>query len=239
MKVALVAWLALCMTLPLTAQIQRQKRKSLLNSDPEVIYLEQTLQKPIVLQVIKDAPVFSDKQGTHKIGILKGGQSVNLEAITDKVYKVRGQGARNGVAGWVAPWAFSSEIPDLPENLKALYHRQIHVQALIAAKTIAIGMRLDEVSMARGKPTKTSLRKTQTGQTGRWEYIDYEEVKNYATEVDRTTGAVYRRLVSVTRIEKSKTSVEFENDLVTAIEESEDRQGNAVQTIVPPLIFRW
>ena len=100
-------------------------------------------------------------------------------------------------------------------------------------------MTLDEVTLSRGKPTKTSLRKTATGQSGRWDFIEYEDIKNYATEIDRTTGQTYRRLVSVTRVEKGKTGVEFENDVVTAVEESEDHQGGNVRIIVPPVFFRW
>jgi hypothetical protein len=33
--------------------------------------------------------------------------------------------------------------------------------------------------------------------------------------------------------------VEFENDIVSAVVESEDRGGGNVKIIVPPLIFRW
>ena len=94
-------------------------------------------------------------------------------------------------------------------------------------------------SAAYAEPTKTSVRKTATGQSGRWDFIQYEDVKNYATEVDRTTGQTFRRLVSVTRVEKGKTAVEFENDIVTAVEESEDHQGSNVRIIVPPLVFGW
>lgn len=215
------------------------ERKSLLDSDPEVVYLERTLDKPIELRVVKAAPVYSDREGSHRLGTLKSGQSVRLEAITNKVYRVRGQGTHGGIAGWVAPWAFSSTDPEFVEHLKQLYERQIQVQALIAAKEVAVGMTLDEVSQSRGKPTKTSVRKTAEGQSGRWEYIDYEEVKNYITRVHPGTGAVYRQLASVTREEKGRTTVEFENGVITAIEESENRQGGNVRIIVPPLVFGW
>ena len=56
---------------------------------------------------------------------------------------------------------------------------------------------------------------------------------------DPATGAIYRQLSHVTQEEKSKTAVEFENGLVTAITESEDRKGGNVRIIVPPLIFGW
>ncbi len=239
MKPAILAILAACWVLPLQAQTKRPERKSLLDSDPSVVYLDQTLKRPINLKVIKEAPVFSDKEGNNRLGTLKADQSVRLEAITDRIYRVRGQGTRDGIAGWVAPWAFTSTDPDFVANLKLLYTRQIQVQGLIAAKKIAVGMTLDEVALSQGKPTKTSSRKTATGQSGRWEFIQYEDVQNFVTEIDRTTGQAYRRLVSVTRVEKSKTAVDFENDVVTAIEESEDHQGGNVQIIVPPLIFHW
>lgn len=239
MKAAMFVIIAACFALPAAAQPKRLERKSLLDSDPSVVYLGQTLSQPIKLKVIKDAPVFSDKDGSHRLGTLKADQTVLLEAMTDKIYRVRGEGTRNGVAGWVAPWAFSSNDPDFVAGFKELYERQIQVQELIATKGVAIGMTIDEVALSRGKPTKTSVRRTADGQSGIWDYIEFEDVKNYVTEIDRTTGAVYRRLASVTRVERGKTSVEFVNEVVTAIEESENRQGANVRIIVPPLIFRW
>jgi hypothetical protein len=239
MKATAAAVIVMCLILPVNAQSKRPERKSLLDSDPSVVYLGQTLGKPIELKVIKEAPVYTDKEGTHRLGTLKADQTVRLEAITEKTYRIRGQGTRDGIAGWVAPWAFSSTDPNFVANLKQLYDRQIQVQELIAAGKIAVGMTLDEVAQSRGKPTKTSLRKTAAGQSGRWDFIDYEDVKNYVTEIDRTTGQAYRRLVSVTRVEKSKTSVEFENGVVSAVEESEDNDGGNVRIIIPPLQFHW
>lgn len=239
MKLPILALVAACLIQPLQAQSRRPERKSLLDSDPSVVYLVQALKKPVELTVIKEAPVFSDKEGSHRLGTLKANQTVRLEAITDKNYRVRGQGTREGISGWVAPWAFSSTDPDFVAHLKQLYERQIMVQKLIADKQVAVGMTLEEVSICKGKPTKTNLRKTASGQSGRWEFIEYDDVKNYVTEIDRTTGQSYRRLVSVTRVEKGKLAVEFENDLVTAVEESEDHQGGNVRIIVPPLIYHW
>ncbi len=239
MKLEIFALVAASLILPAQAQLKRQERKSLLDNDPTVVYLDQTLPKPIELKVIKEAPVFSDKDGKLRLGVLKAGQTVPLEAITEKNYRVRGQGARDGIAGWVAPWAFASNDPDFVAHLRQLYDRQIQVQNLIATKQVAIGMTMDEVGLSLGKPTKTELRRTATGQSGRWEFIEYEDVKNYITEVDRNTGTAYRRLVSVTRVEAGKTAVEFTDDLVSAIEERKSNDGGDVKIIVPPLVFRW
>ena len=240
MKTALFAILALCLVIPAGAEVKPAKaRKSLLESDPDVVYLAQTIKKPIELTVIKEAPVFSDKGGVSRIGTLKAGQTLPLEEMTDKVYKVRGQGTRDAVAGWVQPSAFSSKDPDFVANLKKLYIRQIDVQALIAAKKVAIGMTLDEVALSRGKPTKTTLRRTNTGQSGTWEYIDYETLNHYTTRIDPRTGQAYRQLAYSTQEEKSKVVIEFTNDVVSAIEESEDHKGGNVRIVVPPVVFGW
>lgn len=236
MKQAMTLMLGLCLILPLAAE---SKRKSLLDSDPDVVYLAEIVKKPLKLKVVKEAPVYSSKQGHHRLGTLKAGQDVQLEAITEDVYRVRGQGTRNGIAGWVAPWAFSSNDPDFVEHLKQLYVRQIEVQGLIADKAVAVGMTLDEVNLSRGKPTKTSVRKTAEGQSGTWEYVDYDEVKNYVTRIDPVTGGVFRQLSHITRVEKGKTKLEFNDNVVTAVEESEDNRGGNVRIIVPPLVFGW
>jgi hypothetical protein len=234
---SVVAAFLLC--LPALGEVKKTERKSLLDSEPDVVYLAQAVEKPVKLTVIKEAPVFSDKSGKHRLGTLKADQIVELEAITDKIYRVRGQGTRDGIAGWVAPWAFSSKDPQFVFHLKELYDRQIQVQALIAAKQVAVGMTLSEVTRSRGKPTKTTVRKTEKGQSGSWDFVEYEEVKHYITRLDPVTGAAYRQFSHVTQTEKSRLSVEFENDVVTAIEESEDKKEGNVRIVVPPVIFGW
>lgn len=234
---SVVAAFLLCM--PALGEVKKPERKSLLDSEPDVVYLAQAVEKPVKLTVIKEAPVFSDKSGKHRLGTLKADQIVELEAITDKIYRVRGQGTRDGIAGWVAPWAFTSKDPQFVFHLKELYDRQIQVQALIAAKQVAVGMTLSEVTRSRGKPTKTTVRKTEKGQSGSWDFVEYEEVKHYITRLDPVTGAAYRQFSHVTQTEKSRLSVEFEDDVVTAIEESEDKKEGNVRIVVPPVIFGW
>jgi hypothetical protein len=238
MKSALVSALLLSLLLPLSAETKRPERKSLIDRDPDVVHLAEVVKDPIELKVAKDAAVFSDKNGKSKLGILKADQTVVLEAMTDKAYKVRGQGEKNGISGWVGPGAFSSKDPNFVENLKKLHDRQVEVEALIAEKQVAIGMTPDEVSRARGNPTKTSVKQTEKGQTGRWEYIDFEQVEHYNYRRDPVSGQVFRQLSYVTQEEKSKTVVEFENGLVSSLEESEQRRG-APKIIVPPVVFAW
>ena len=228
----------LVIALTLTLAAETKPRKSLLNSDPDVIYLTDILAEPLKLKVVKEAPVFSDKEGKHRLGFLKANQTVDLEGMTEKAYRVRGMGrTNNGIAGWVAPWAFSHPQEDFVAKLKQLYERQIAVNLIIAEKGVAIGMTLAEVEKSRGKPTKTSVRRTAKGEAGSWEYIDYDEVKHYVTRIDPISRQAFRQLSHVTREETGKTSVEFEDGLVTAIQETEDRGAGNVRIVVPPLVF--
>ena len=240
MRTALVSALLLSLFLPVSAQTKRTERKSLIDREPDVVHLAEYVKEPIELKVVKDAPVFSDKNGKNKLGILKADQTVILEAMTEKAYKVRGQGEKNGISGWVGPHAFTSaKDPNFVENLKKFHARQIEVQALIAEKQVAIGMTPEEVSMVRGTPTKTSVKQTEKGQSGRWEYIDFEQVEHYNYRRDPVSGQVFRQLSYVTQEEKNKTVIEFENGLVSALEESEQRRGAPLKIVVPPVVFSW
>ncbi|MGB1130175.1 MAG: hypothetical protein ACPG4K_08990, partial [Haloferula sp.] len=125
------------------------------------------------------------------------------------------------------------------DNLKKLYERQLEVAKLIAEGRPAIGMTVEEVGKALGKPTKTTARQTKKGRTGIWEFITYDEISHYNYVRDPLTGKVFRQLSHVTREERGKIVVEFENEVVTAIEETENDNDGGVKIIVPPIIFGW
>lgn len=240
MRTVLASLLAVFLVLPASGQLNPAKpRKSLLENDPEVVYLAQTVKTPIELTVAKESPVFSDKNGKSRIGTLRAGQKVPLEAMTAKAYMVRGKGTKHDLSGWVSPTAFTSDDPEFVAHLKQLYERQITVQQLIAEKQVAIGMTMEEVGLARGKPTKTTVRQTDKGQSGSWEFIEYKTINHYTTQIDPRTGMAYRRFAYATQEEKGKIVIEFTDGIVSAIEETEDRKGGNVRVIVPPVIFGW
>jgi hypothetical protein len=228
--------LLLLFVLPLSAQANRGERKSLLDNDPRVVYLAEMPDKQIELMIIKEAPVYSDVDGKQKLGTILANQKVKIEAITDKAYKVRGKGTRDGISGWVGPWAFASKDPQFVENLKKFYTRQLEVNKIIAENDVAMGMTPDEVALSLGKPTRSTVRQTAEGQSGVWEFIHYEEQKNYANVRDPVTGNFFRQLVSVTQVAKSKRVVEFTNGVVSAVEDSEGRRPGV---IVLPVVFGW
>jgi hypothetical protein len=235
-----ILFLSLCFLLADGASGQNRRPTSLLNNESGVVYLDQIMDKRVELDVVKQSPVFSDRNGKIRLGFLKADQKVKVEAITDKVYRVRGQGLSDGIVGWVAPSAFASSDPDFVKRFKEIYDRQILVRELIDANQIAIGMTLKEVEQSVGKPTKTSQRKTEKGNSGLWEYIEYKEIKHYTTRVDPVSGRAYRVLSQIEQIEKERTNIEYENDIVTAIEESEDRRRRRnLPTLVPPFLPGW
>lgn len=238
MKTVKILLLGLALNVASHGQIKKDK-ESLLDSEPDVVYLNQVFTKPVKLKVVEQYQVFSDKDAKHRLGFLKADQEVELEGMTERAYRVRGQGTRDGIAGWVSPKAFTHSDKDFVEKLKQIYERQIAVNKIIKSKGLAIGMTTREVELSRGKPTKTTVRITPTGESGTWEYIEYEEVKHYITKMDPATGQMYRQLSHITREEKGKTTVEFKDGATSAIEEMENKGKGNVTIVVPPIVVGW
>lgn len=224
---------------PLDAQTNRTDRRSLLDSEPDVVYTEEFTDSKIELLAVEPGVVYATKKGGRKLGILKKNTKATLVGFTDRAYKIQGKATHAGVSGWVSPKVLASKDKDFVENLKKVYARQLEVRELIANHEVAIGMTMDEVSAAMGKPTKTTVRRTAKGQSGKWEFIEYEEIGHYQMVRDPLTGNIYRQLTHTTKEELSKLVVEFENDVVTALEESENNEGDSVKIVVPPLVFGW
>jgi hypothetical protein len=225
--------------LPVHADPRKPERKSLLDSDPEVVYTEEFTDKEIDLLAIEEGTIYATHKGGRKLGVLKLNSKARLVGFTDRAYKIEGEANHANVAGWVSPKALASKDKDFVENLKKVYERQLEVRELIANHEIAIGMSMDEVSAAMGKPTKTKIRRTAKGQSGSWEFIEFEDVDHYQTVRDPYTGRIYRQLTHTTREELNKLVVEFEDDVVTALEETENNDGGNVRIVVPPLVVGW
>ena len=217
----------------------RAERRSLLDSEPDVVYTDEFTEKEIELLAVKPGVVYATKKGGRKLGVLKLNSKAKLVGFTERAYKVHGQAAHAGISGWVSPQALASKDKDFVENLKKVYERQLEVRTLIANHEVAIGMSMEEVSKAMGRPTKTKVRRTAKGQSGKWEFVEYEEVGHYQMIRDPESGQIFRQLTHTTKEELSKLVVEFENDVVNAIEESENNEGGAVKIVVPPVVWGW
>lgn len=210
---------------------------SLLNNDPDVVYMEEVAGKPIEFIVIKEAGVFATKNGGRRLGTYPVDTKLTLLALTDKGYKVQGMANHGKVSGWVSPRYLASKDPKFVENLKKYYERELVVRELIKNNEVAIGMSPEEVSKALGEPTRKETKITKEGQTGKWAYVDVEEVKHYRYITDPRTGATYRQLSHVTTEEKGRLEVEFEKGLVASISKMEDKGPGQVKIVVPPIIF--
>lgn len=230
---------ALLLCLPSLTFADLREKSSLLNSDPDVVYTEEFTDKKIELLVLKPATVYSTKKGGRKLGVLKVDTKVTLIGLTGKAYKIRGTATHGGVSGWVSPKALGSKDRDFVENFKKVYERQKVVRDLIARHEVAIGMSVEEVSASLGRPTKTKVRQTIKGKTGVWEFIQYEEQDHYQTVRDPLTGRVFRQYSHTTKEELGKIVLEFEGEVVTAIEETENNEGGKVKIVAPPLVFGW
>jgi hypothetical protein len=214
-------------------------RKSGLDDDPEVVYLEHYTSIPITFLTIEDTAIYASKKGrsSRKLGTFSSGTSVQLLAMNENAYRISGKGKYGLLKGWVSPKSLASKDPKFVENLQKLYERQMKVKALIENKQVAIGMSLSEVLQSLGEPTKREDRVTKDGKSGTYEFIQFDEQKHYRYVTDPRTGNIYKQLSHITTEEKSNITVEFEKNLVTAITAKEDKGPGKINIIVPPIIF--
>jgi len=220
------------------AQAAPALTKSDLKNEVGVVYTEEFSASPIKLLVIKPGIVYATKKGGRQLGQLKLDTKAELVGFTERAYKIRGTADHGGVSGWVTPKAFASKDPKFVENLKNIHARTLQVRELIAAKEVAIGMTTAEVTASLGEPTKTSARATKTGQSGKWEFIEYDEVKHYNTLRNPHTGATYRQYSHTTQEIKHQVAVEFENNIVTAVESSTAKNSRP-RIVTSPFLYLW
>lgn len=211
-------------------------RRSLIDSDPNVIYVADLLPKEERVELVVSEPsqVFATRKGGRKLGVLKGGK-VTLIGFDERACKIQGQGK----IGWVKPSHLRAEKGNIQELLKTVYNREMEVKKLVAAGEIALGMTRDEVCRVLGEPTKKTLRRTKNGISGTMEFTEYEEVDHFSPVVDPFTGSVFRRYTHSTQEEQSKIIVEFEEGVASAIEESEQESGGDVKVVVRPAVWIW
>ncbi|HRQ89726.1 MAG TPA: hypothetical protein PLA50_13080, partial [Bacteroidia bacterium] len=111
------------------------------------------------------------------------------------------------------------------------------VSELIQNKQIALGMTVGEVTASIGPPDKRNSTVTQDGRTDSLEYVSYKRVPQTTMSID-----AFGQPVPVTRyieVESGRIVVEFSNDVVTSISESEGlNYSNARPDItIPPVVF--
>lgn len=212
---------------------------SLLENEPDVVHFDQG--DTITLLVVNESAVYASKKGSasRKLGTYPVDTQLVLLGMTENAYKVKGKAKHSVVTGWVSPKNLASTRPDFVEELKSFYKREIAIRELISNEEVAIGMTIEEVQQSIGEPTKKESRVTKDGRSGKWEFIKGKEQKHYTNTVDPRTGQIFRRFSHVTIEEQENLTVEFENDVVTAISNKENNSIGNVKIVVPPVIFAY
>lgn len=195
--------------------------------EPGAIYLQDVVPKPVKLNVPDAAPIYFDLGMSRYLGMLKKGQFVELQAVTDYAYRVKGQAQQGQVAGWVEPKYLDALKADFLDNLKKSAARLEEVNALIARKEVAINMTPEEVIASLGKASKLISRLDAAGNHDVWEYIKYDLEPQQTTGRDQY-GNIFTSTIYV-KVPVGKLSVIFDNHLVTAIEQSEGSLAKSAQ----------
>lgn len=191
------------------------------------IYLEDVLSKPVKLATTADTPIYYKIDLGRYLGVLKKGQLVELQAVSDGAYRVRGQAQQGQVVGWVDPKFLNPLKKDFLENLKQNAVRLEEVRALIAKNEVAINMTPEEVIQSLGKPPKKTSRLDAKGREEVWEFVRYERVPQETTGYDRY-GNLFTSTIYV-KVPAGKLSVSFANNLVTALEQTEGTLDRAAR----------
>jgi hypothetical protein len=203
------------------------------------IYLEDLLMKPARLATIADAPIYYQSDLARYLGTLKKGQIVELQAVSDTAYRVRGLAQQGQVAGWVEPKTLNPLKKEFLDNLKQNAARRQEVLALIAKNEVAINMTPEEVMQSLGKPGKKTSRLDAKGREDVWEFVRYERVPQEVVGQDRFGNLV--RTLTYVKVPAGKLSVTFANNLVTSLEQTEgtlDRDAH-VRIVAAPFVVGY
>lgn len=199
------------------------------------IYLEDLLPKPVKLATLADTPIHYKIDLGRYLGTLQKGQIVELQAVSDGAYRVRGQAQQGQVAGWVEPKFLNPLKKDFLDNLKQNAARRDEVQALIAKNEVAINMTPEEVMQSLGKPAKKTARLDAKGREETWEFVKYDRVPQEAVGRDPAGNLV--KTVIYVKVPSGKLAINFANNLVSSLEQTEGTLDRAAQVKIIPAPF--
>ncbi len=220
------------------AVTRAQTGKSLLdtNTEPGSTNLENLLPKPIRLTVIADSVIYYQGDFQRALGSMALGTTVQLIAMSETAYKVRGRARHGDVAGWMHINDLKSTDPKLFEKLKAYAERRKTVDDLIQKHLIAIGMTADEVKASLGAPSRKSSHITDGSREETLEYIVYQTVPQATTARDQN-GNLVQHIVYV-KVESGRLAVALKAGAVSDIQETKGTPlgGGGVKIVPIPII---
>lgn len=201
------------------------------------VYVTDFIAEPVRLRVLEPTQIYFDRKESRYLGTLRAGQEVELQAISDTTYRVRGQARQGQVVGWVNPQYLDGMPEGMAEGLMASAERKKLVDELIARNEVALGMLEEEVEASLGRPQKKTSRLDETGRFDVWQYVRYERVPQQVRTLDAYGRPIFRTIY--VQVPVGELSVIFENNLVQALEQSEGTllKGDRVSVVPPPLTF--
>jgi hypothetical protein len=182
------------------------------------MYVEDILPRPVRLAVAADAVIYYQMDLQRALGAMAPGTAVQLVALGEDTYKVRGRARHGDVVGWMRMQDLRSSDPKLPDKLKAFFERQKAVDEVIANNQVALGMTLEEVKASLGNPTRKNAKISAAGREESLEYSIFERVPQITTAQD-ALGNLVQRTIYV-KVEVGRLSVSFKDGIVEEIQES-------------------
>ncbi len=206
--------------------------------EPGAIYLEDSMRELPRIKIQQAAAAFIDSKGSRQIGIFPAGETVELQAVSDTFYRVKGRATHGQIAGWVLASYLTKLKPEFLQALKLNEQRRVQVAELIARNEVAIGMTSEEVQQSLGRPQRRSTRVDANRRKEIWEFVKFERQPQKSLRYDQF-GRPYWATVFV-KVEVGSLSIVFENDIVAEIEESEDHTRRTRQRIIiQPMELVW
>jgi len=202
------------------------------STEPGAIPLEDILPKPLHAKVAAESIIYYQSDLQRALGAMAPGTPVQLVAMKDALFRVRGRARHGDVAGWMRAQDLKFSDPTVPEKLKAFAERHKTVEELVQKHQIAIGMTADEVKASLGAPTRKSAKVTAEGREETLEYVVYKDLPQTVTGRDRF-GNVVQSVIYV-KTEVGRLSVLLKNGATTEIQETQGNPlGGAAAKIVP------
>jgi len=189
-----------------------------------------------VVTLSEDLPLYSSNRADRVLDLLTAGQRVVVLAMDLHGLKVETRTARGVLRGWISRKRLTKNDPGKEATVAAWYQREMTVAALVASKTAALNLTVDEMERIFGPPTRRSLAvEDQNGGTKeRLEWITTEELK-----LDKTVKGALIVLsgdTSFTQVETARLTVETLNGMVRSIDGSIGEGAVASpQPVLPPV----
>lgn len=218
---------------PLHAQLRRpgiitikheDRNKSNLLPEKGAIYLEGMVSQEVKVRVNQAGPAYSSLAANRWLGNVQANQNAVLLAVSDRAYRIRARAQQGQIAGWVSK-AIITGLPDgFEEKLVQFHQRYEMVKQLIDNQQVALGMTSEEVIASIGPPDTKSSQLDASGRKDTFQFISYTRTPQTVIIRDQfgfpTTGTQY------VEVESGRVTIEFTDNLVTSISESEGLNFN-------------